>query len=192
MYALPPGPTPPPQRQMLVGVSLASMSMIMITGGMLAIWLLKRTEAIDAGTTWLPSGVVIPEVPSNVMLLAFVGLCVFGQWAVWSAKRNDRGHTVFALGVTAVMALLIINAQVYVYSQIDLAIGDGIYPVMFYAVTGLFMVFMIIGMLFCAVTAFRYVGGRSQDGEIVAAHAIYWYTTAAVYAAVWFVVYVTK
>ncbi len=192
MYALPPGPKPPPKRQMLVGVSLASMSMIMLTGGMLAVWLLKRTEAQDAGTTWLPSGVVIPEVPSNVMLIAFVGLCVFGQWAVWSAKRDDRGHTVFALGATALMALLIINAQVYVYSQLDLGIADGVYPTMFYAVTGMFMALMIIGMVFTTVTAFRFIGGRSQDDEIVVAHAIYWYTTAAVYAAVWFVVYVTK
>jgi cytochrome c oxidase subunit 3 len=54
------------------------------------------------------------------------------------------------------------------------------------------MVLMIIGVVFSAVTAFRYIGGRVQDHEIVAAHAIYWYATAAVFAAIWFVVYVTK
>ncbi len=192
MYALPAAPTPAPQRQTLVGMALATVSIVMLTGGMLAVWLVQRTEALDAGESWLPDGVVIPEVPANVMLIAFVGLCVFAQWAVWSAKRGDRGHTVFALAATAVTALLIINAQAYIYADMGLAISDGIYPAMFYGLTGMFVVLMIIGILFSAVAAFRYSGGRSQDNEIVAAHAMYWYTMAAVFTAVWFVVYVTK
>ena len=119
MYALPPGPTPAPRRQTLVGMAFAAVGIIMLIGGMLAVWLLQRTEALDAGESWLPSGVVIPEVPSNIILIAFVGVCVFAQWALWSAKHNDRGHTVFALAATAVVALLIINAQAYIYC------GDG-------------------------------------------------------------------
>jgi heme/copper-type cytochrome/quinol oxidase subunit 3 len=180
MYALPAGPAPAPQRQTLVGMALAAMSMLMLTG------------EHPAGESWLPRGVVIPEVPANIILIAFAGVGVFAQWAVWSAKRNDRGHTTFALGVTVLVALLIINAQAYIYSQIGLGIGDGTYAVMFYAVTGMFMLLMVVGIIFSAVAAFRYAGGRSRDNEILAAHAIYWYTTAAVYAAVWFVVYVTK
>ena len=62
---------------------------------------------------------------------------------------------------------------------------------MFYAVTGAFMVLMVIGILFSAVAAFRFSGGRTDDTEIVAAHAMYWYTMAAVFTAIWFVVYVT-
>ena len=109
---------------------------------------------------WLPSGVVIPEVPSNIILIAFVGLCVFAQWALWSAKHGDRGHTVFALGATVLVALLIIDAQAYIYSQMDLGIADGLYPAMFYGVTGVFMFLMVVGILFSAVAAFRCSGGR--------------------------------
>jgi len=192
MYALPPGPAPASRRQMLVGMAFAAVGIIMLMGGMLAVWLLQRTEALDAGEAWLPSGAIIPEVPSNIILIAFVGVCVFAQWACWSAKRNDRGHTVFALAATAVVALLIINAQAYIYAEMNLGIGSGLYPAMFYAVTGVFMVLMIVGIIFSAVAAFRYSGGRSQDNEILAAHAMYWYTMAAVFTAIWLVVYVTK
>ena len=192
MYALPPGPTPAPRRQTLVGMAFAAVGITMLIGGMLAVWLLQRTEALDAGESWLPRGVVIPEVPSNIILIAFVGVCVFAQWALWSAKHNDRGHTVFALAATAVVALLIINAQAYIYAEMNVGIGSGLYPAMFYAVTGVFMVLMIVGILFSVVAAFRYSGGRSQDNEILAAHAMYWYTMAAVFTAIWFVVYVTK
>jgi heme/copper-type cytochrome/quinol oxidase subunit 3 len=192
MYALPAAPPPAPQRQMLVGVSLGVVAMTMITGSMLAVWALQRTRAIDETGAWLPDGVTIPEVPTNVMLMAFLGIGVFGQWAVYSAARRDRGHTVLALGCTALVALLVVNAQAFVYHEMGLGIGDGTYAAMFYGITGLFMVLMIVGLLFTTVAAFRYIGGRTGDREIIAAHAIYWYAMSAVYAAIWFLVYVTK
>ena len=41
MHALPAAPAPAPQRQMLVGTSLAVMAMVMLTGSMLAVWALQ-------------------------------------------------------------------------------------------------------------------------------------------------------
>ena len=72
MYALPSPPPPAPQRQVLVGVSLAVAAAVMMAGSMLAVWALQRREAIDFEGSWLPDGVTIPEVPTNVMLLAFI------------------------------------------------------------------------------------------------------------------------
>jgi cytochrome c oxidase subunit 3 len=192
MYALPAPPPPAPRRQLLVGVSLAVVAMVMTTGSMLAVWALQRREAIDIEGQWLPDGVTVPEVPTNVILMAFVGLCVFGQWAVHSANDDDRGHAVLALGCTFLVGLLVINAQAFVYVQMGLGIADGTYAVMFYAITGLFMLLMIVGLLFTTVAAFRYIGGRSADTELLAAHALYWYAMAAIYAGIWFLVYVTK
>jgi cytochrome c oxidase subunit 3 len=63
---------------------------------------------------------------------------------------------------------------------------------MFYALTGMFVLLMIIGVIFSAIALFRFAGGRSDDHDIVTAHAIYWYATAAAFTALWFVVYVTK
>lgn len=192
MQALPAAAPPAPQRQVLVGMSLAIVAIFMLTGSMLAVWALQRSQAIDATGAWLPDGVTIPEVPTNVMLVAFIGICVFGQWATWSARRNDRGHTIFALGCTALMVLLVINAQAFVYHEMELGIGAGTYAVMFYAITGLFVLLMIIGLVITTVATFRYFAGRTGDQEILVSHAIYWYAIAAVYAAIWFLVYVTK
>ena len=49
-----------------------------------------------------------------------------------------------------------------------------------------------IGIAFTLVTVFRFLGGRTDERELVAAHALYWYFVAAAFSAVWFVVYVTK
>ena len=193
MYALPAGPIPAPRRQTLVGSAFAAVAIVMLDGGMLAVWLLQaHARRSTPASPGCPSGVVIPEVPANIILIAFVGLCVFAQWAVWSAKRNDRGHTVFALGATVAG-----GAADHQRPGLHL-LRDGPrhrrrhLPAMFYAVTGVFMVLMVVGILFSAVAAFRCSGGRTGDHEILAAHAMYWYTMAAVFTALWFVVYVTK
>ena len=191
MHTLPAAPPPAPRHQLIVGVSLASIAAVMMTGSMLAVWALQRREAIDFEGRWLPEGVTIPEVPSNVMLIAFIGVCVFAQWAHWSATRDDRGHTVLALGCTFLVALLVVNAQLFIYTQMGLGIADGTYAAMFYGITGFFVVLMVVGLLFTVVASFRYIGGR-DNRELLAAHAIYWYTMAAVFSAIWFLVYVTK
>jgi heme/copper-type cytochrome/quinol oxidase subunit 3 len=192
MHALPAAAPPAPQRQVLVGMSLAVVAMFMLTGSMIAVWLLQRDNAKATEGQWLPDGVTIPEVPTNVMLISFAFVCIFAQWAVWSARRQDRGHTVFALGCTALVSLLIINAQAYTYHQMELPIADGTYAAMFYALTGMFMALMIAGVTMTVVVAFRYLGGRTRDQEIVVGHALYWYAVSVVFAVIWFYVYVSK
>jgi cytochrome c oxidase subunit 3 len=54
------------------------------------------------------------------------------------------------------------------------------------------MLLMIAGLLFTTVTAFRFIGGRTADRELLVAHALFWYAMSAIYAGIWFLVYVTK
>jgi heme/copper-type cytochrome/quinol oxidase subunit 3 len=193
-YALPPAPAPPPRRQVLVGTALAGAGTLMIIGGMLAVWVLQRERALDGPEgTWVPSDVTIPEVPTNVMLIGMFALVLFAQWAVYAARRGDRTHTGLAFGLVGLLGLAVINAQAYVWNQIELPIAEeGGYAGMFYAVTGTMTVLLVVGVVFTGVTAFRYLGGRTTDREIVAAHALYWYVLTVAFCAVWFVVYVTK
>ena len=196
MLALPPAPAPAQRRQLFVGTALACSAGATLVGGMLAIWLRFRKVAISGPDhRWMPKGISIPEVASNIMLLSFIGICIFAQWAVYSAKRDDKRHVGVALLLTGLLGLAVVNAQAAVYAQMKLPIrsaAGSAYGVMFYAITGTFLVFMIIGVVFSFVTAFRYLGGRASEREIVAAHAIYWYFAAAAFTMLWFVVYVTK
>ena len=177
----------------MVGTALASLAGGMLIGGMLAVWVLQRERAIDGGGTWLPDDITIPEVPANVMLIGIWGLCVFAQWASWSARRLDRSHTALALGLVALIAIAVINAQAYIYTEMGLPIADETgYGAMFYGVTGAMVAMLVVGLVFTAIAAFRFLGGRTSDREIVAAHAVFWYFLAAAFSAVWLIVYVTK
>ena len=126
------------------------------------------------------------------MLMTIWALCLFAQWAVYSGRRGDRAHTALALVVTALLAIAFINAQAFVYVDMGVEMPADYYGALFYAVTGTMMAIVIAGLVYTAVAAFRALGGRLRETEILSAHALYWYFAAAAYSAVWFVVYVTK
>ncbi len=195
MLALPSAAAPAPRRQIFVGTAIGCVAAGSLLGSMLALWMRFRTEAINASGRWVPKGINIPLVPANTMLLAFVLICVFAQWTVYAARRDARSHTALGLALVALIGVAIINAQAFIYARMKLPIvenGANAYNAMFYAITGTFLLLLIIGVGFSAITAFRYMGGRTSDREIVSAHALYWYFLSALFFALWFVVYVTK
>jgi cytochrome c oxidase subunit III len=192
MHALPPAPPPPPRRQVLIGTAVASMGVLTLIGGLLAVYIRLREDARDAGESWVPEGVTIPGVPSNVMLISFFALVLFAQWTVYAARHRDRVHIGLSLGLVGLVGLAIVNAQAYVYNRMALPAADSTYASLFYAVTGTMTALVVVGLVFTAVTAFRLLGGRESDQEIVAAHALYWYVLTAAFCALWLIVYVSK
>jgi len=189
--ALPPAAAPASRRQIFIGTALGAVAGTMLIGGMLAIWILLRDRVVDTGARF-PVDYIIPEVTTNVMLITIWALCLFAQWAAYSGTRGDRAHTGLALGVTALMAIAFINAQAFVYVDMAVEIRADYYGALFYAITGTMMAIVIAGLIYTTVAAFRALGGRLQETEILSAHALYWYFAAVAYSAVWFVVYVTK
>jgi heme/copper-type cytochrome/quinol oxidase subunit 3 len=188
---LPVAADPAPRNQLLVGTALACLAGSMLIGGMAAIWVLLRQRVVDSGERF-PVEYIITEVASNVMLMTIFALCLFAQWAVYAARRGDRAHTALALGVVAVLAIAFINAQAFVWHTMEVEIKAEYYGALFYAMTGTMVAIVAIGLVYTAVAAFRALGGREREVEIISAHALYWYFAAAAYTVVWFVVYVTK
>lgn len=187
----PPVAVAAPRRQVLVGTALGCVAGTMLVGAMLAIWVLIRERVVESGARF-PADYIIPEVTTNVMLMTMWALCLFAQWAVYSGSRGDRAHTALALGVTAILAVAFINAQAFVYVDMAVPLRDDGYGALFYALTGTMLAIVVAGIVYTMVAAFRALGGRLGESEVLSAHALYWYFAAAAYSAVWFVVYVTK
>jgi heme/copper-type cytochrome/quinol oxidase subunit 3 len=197
MLALPTAAAPAPRRQLFVSTAVACVAAGSLIGGMLALWLRFRQAALDVADhgVWVPKGIKVPLVPANTMLLTFIPICIFAQWAVYSARRDERSHTTLALALVGIMGLGVVNAQAFIYTRMKMPIfskNSTAFNTMFYSITGTFTVLVVLGIAFSAVTAFRYMGGRTWDREIVSAHALYWYFLGATFCALWFVVYVTK
>jgi cytochrome c oxidase subunit 3 len=199
MLALPAAAEPAPRRQIFLGTAIACTAATMLIGGMLATWLQFRAEAPVRESAkrgfirdWMPENVIVPEVAANMMLIAFCVACVMAQWAVYSAKRQDKTHTSIALGMTAIIGLAAFNAQIFIWTEMGVGARDGAFHSMFYAATASMAFLVIAGVIFTAVAAFRYLGGRTKELEVVSSHALYWYFLTAAFTAVWFVIYVQK
>lgn len=200
MLALPPGPQPAPKRQIFVGTAAACVAGAMLVGTMMATWLAFRAAAPNrAGDPderlvikdWLPADITVPETATNIMLVGFAVTCVMAQWAVYAGARRIRTHTGMALGMTLLIGLATLNAQVFVWTNMGVPVGTT-YGALFYAATGTMAALLVAGLVFTVVSIFRYLGGRSGEVELLSAHAMYWYFLTAAFAVEWFVIYVQK
>ena len=198
--ALPSAPSPTPRRQVFVATALAAAAAGMLMAGMLAVWMKFRAGAptrvsadgLKVIKDWMSKDITMPEVATNTMFATFPVTALMAQWAVYSAKRRDSQHRSFALAVVFVLGIAIVNAQVAIYAQLDIALADSAFTTLFFAITGTMLALVAVGMIFTAVTFFRSVGGRDDDQQVVSAHALYWYFLTAAFTAVWFFVYVQK
>ena len=191
MLALPPAPAAPPKRQVVVGTALFAAAATMLVGAMTALWFHFRDGV--AKNTWKPAKMVIPEVATNIFWVTALFACLIVQWAVYAAKRGDRQHASVALGIVGILGLAMMNSQAYVWHRVHLPVkGDSTYNSMFYAFTGTIFVLILIGVVYAAVGAFRYLGGRTKDRDTLAGLALYWYFLAAIITVAWYTIYVTK
>ena len=175
-------------------------AVVMLMGGMLAIWLdfsanAPTRVAEDGGRLikdWLKKDVAIPEVLSNTMMFTFVVACLMAQWAVYAARRGDKSHAILALAIMLLTGLALLNAQIALWVQMGIALRTDAYETMFYAITGTMFAIIASAMAYSFVAMFRVMAGRVNDVDVLAGHALYWYAVSGTFAAMWFVVYVQK
>ena len=191
--ALPAAPAPARPRMLFVATALACAAVGMLFAGMLAVWIALRDAAGGTSAAWLPKGTVLPGVASNMMLIIMAGASVMVQWAVYAMAHDDRRDTVVAAALVVVFGVAVFNAQAYIYQQAGVGVNTR-YGALFFSVTGAFLVALVAGMIMAVIVVFRSLGGRytSKRHEGISALALYWHFLTAVFAGVWFVVYVVK
>lgn len=193
--ALAPAPEPARPRLVLVGTAFAAVAVIMLFGGLLAVYIAERAHVLASGDHWLPEGVTIPLTPGNMALVTLVMSAVTMQWAVYAVGNDDRRNAYLALGLTMLLGVAYINEMGFYFTQIGLSVRDesGV-GVLFYAITGSHLALTAAGLIFAGLMAFRTLGGQysGRDREGVAAAALFWYVSIAVFAAIWYAIFITK
>jgi cytochrome c oxidase subunit 3 len=178
---------------LLVATALTCAGVGMLFAGMLAVWIALRDAAGGTSAAWLPKGIVLPGVAANMMLIIMAGASVMVQWAVYAMANDNRRDTVVAAALVVIFGVAVFNAQAYIYQQIGVGVNTR-YGALFFSVTGAFLVALVAGMIMAVIVVFRSLGGRytSKRHEGISALALYWHFLTAVFAGVWFVVYVVK
>ena len=190
-----PSPAPPARpRLTLLGTALALGAVGMMFAGLLAVYLSYRSDALRTSGTWLPQGATIPLTPGNTAFFTLLLSAVTMWWAVDAVGRNDRQHAYLALGLTIMFGICFINMTTFLYTQMKLGVASSPAGVLIHVITGAHLVMVVVAIVYAAVMTFRTLGGEyaGRDREGITAAAMFWYGTIAVYAAIWFAIYVTK
>jgi cytochrome c oxidase subunit 3 len=142
---------------------------------------------------WPPAGITPPEITIPSILTAIlITSSVVIQFSVRAIRRGNLRACQRLLAVTAALGVVFLCLQAYDYTRLTFGIKDGIYPSLFYVMTGLHMAHVAGGVVLLFI-----VGAQSlnrQTGwaryETLQSAAIYWDFVDVVWIFLFLVFYV--
>ena len=189
-----PAPEPPRPRVLLVGTAFAAGASAAAVCALVALYTQLRAQSLGTEGRWLPEDTVLPLTPGNMGLVSLLMSLITAAWAVYALRNDDRTHGLLAVAVTLVFGISFVTDTAYLWQQMGLVAADSPQAVLIYTITGAHVAMAAAGMLYLLVMAFRSLGGQltGRAAEGMEAAALFWYVTVAVYAVVWYTIYVTK
>ena len=188
-----PAAAPTRPRTLLIGTSFATAATAIYFLTLFGVYAQGRSTALSLGQEWISPG-TIPLAPGTMMMATMVLSLITVQWAVYSIARDDRQHAILALVITAIFGGAVINQTAFLYTDMGLPIATNKASLLLYVITGSHLVMIVVGLVFLALMAFRALAGQysSRQADGVSAAAIFWYAVVAVYAVIWYAIYITK
>lgn len=188
-----PAPELPRPRTLFIGTAYATVAVLMFFAALFALYVQLRSDTLAAGEGWIAEG-TISLVPGGMMMLTMALSVVTMQWAVYAIARDDRPHAYLALGLTALFGVAVINQTVYLYNQMGFVVSETVPAVLIYTITGAHLAMLGAAIIFVGLMAFRALAGQfsSRQADGIAAAALFWYATVAVYAVIYYAIYITK
>lgn len=185
--ALPPAPQPR-RRELIIGTAFGTAGAVMVVATLIGAYLAARSGAAE----WFSAN-DIPLTQPNMQMVTLAMSVVTMQWAVYSIARDDRPHAYLAIGVTLLLGAAFVNQTSFLYDQAGVTMSQPEGP-LFYAVTGSHLAMVLAAMAFLVLMGFRALGGQfsSRQPDGIAAAAVLWDAAVAVYAVIWFAVYIQK
>ncbi len=180
-------------RTLMVGSLFATAATVIAFCTLVAVYVQQRQHARSIGAEWFPAG-TIEMGPPGMMMMTLVLSVVTAQWAVQATRAQDRPHGYIALATTLLFGTAVLVQFSFVYQSTGFEIGVGIASLLFYTVTGSFVVLLVVAMIFMVVTTVRSLVGpfESHRADAVQAAAFFWHGGVACYFLVWYVVFITK
>jgi cytochrome c oxidase subunit 3 len=141
---------------------------------------------------WPPLKVPIPELPIPITLtVLLVSSSVVLQTAVGAARQGQVKKLSRRLSLTVLLGVAFLVLQGYDYSKLTFGIHDGIYPSLFYVMTGLHMAHVVGGVVFLSMVLIQARTGQLSLNrhEPVESAAIYWHFVDIVWIGLFTVFY---
>jgi cytochrome c oxidase subunit III len=163
------------------GTSSPIMGMVLFVAGeamffaaLFGVYFSIRTSA----GVWPPKSIGVPELAIPSALTAIlVGSSAVLQFGVAAVRRGRLAMFQRLLALTILLGVCFLALQGYDYAQLTFGIRDGIYPSLFYVMTGLHMAHVVGGVVLLSIAMWQAATGQISTGrhDPVEAAAIYWH-----------------
>jgi len=168
-----------------VGVVLALSSELMFFAGLFAAWFFLEADTAE----WPPSGThldaTLPAVCAAVIVFAAVSVKL-GQDRLL-AGSSRAGARLLVAG--AVLGLAYCALTIVDWSTLGFGIGDSAYASLYYAMTGLHLIHVVVGVVALGVLWHAWEAASEPDPADVRIVAYFWYWLAALWLAMFGVVF---
>jgi cytochrome c oxidase subunit 3 len=136
---------------------------------------------------WPPKGVNIDNYLGTMLTVTALMAAVTVEWGVWAIRREDKSQSAFALGITALFGLAILNLLWYLGRTVGFSPGTTPFAVVFFALIGasgaIFLVGVVAAILGMARTLGRQMSPASH--EMLRSVALYWHFAVVTWLGVW-------
>jgi cytochrome c oxidase subunit 3 len=142
---------------------------------------------------WPPSSVPTPELPiPTTLTVLLVSSSFVLQAGVRAARRGQARRLSRLLLLTVLLGVVFLGLQGFEYSRLVFGIRDGVYPSLFYVMTGLHMAHVVGGVVFLSIVLSQAWTGQLSlhRQEPVEAAAIYWHFVDIVWIGLFTVFYI--
>jgi len=132
---------------------------------------------IEIGCIWPPVGLIVLN-PWKIPFLNTLILLLSGATITWAHQLLVIGNykqTISALIITINLALFFTGLQIYEYINSPFDISDGIYGSVFFMLTGLHGLHVLVGTIFILVCLFRHIYKHFTRTHHLGFEAAIWY-----------------
>jgi heme/copper-type cytochrome/quinol oxidase subunit 3 len=98
------------------------------------------------------------------------------------------------MALTIFLGVASLNAMAYNWSQMGFVLDQQVTAVLVYTITGAHAVLLVAAMGFLGLMAVRALGGQFRQGQNdgLASAVLFWDAMVAIYAVIWYAVYITR
>jgi heme/copper-type cytochrome/quinol oxidase subunit 3 len=183
MLALPPGGRERPRNLITVATALTLSGGLTLFAALIGAWFYVK----HINPPWPPKGVKIDNYLGTMLSVTALMAGVTAEWAVHAIRKEDKSQSAFALGITAVFGLAILNLLWYLGRTVGFGPGKTPFAVVFFALISasgfVFLTAVVVAIVAMARTLGRQMSPASH--EMLRATAMYWHFAVVTWLSVW-------
>ena len=172
------------------GIALLILTEAVLFASLLSAYFFLRSN----NPVWPPNDISLPEVilpvVATVVLISSSGVLI---WAERRLKSGQLGNFKLGLLLTILLGVVFLGIQVYEYTKLEFRPQDGAYGALFYTVTGLHGLHVLVGVISLSVMLlWAMLGYFTPKRHLSFSNiSLYWHFVDGVWLFVWTSLYLS-